>query len=606
MIDSSSAHFGKITLNKKSMYSTWFLPLGYHSLGDHSGLLAPCEFLQLGHLQRSLDDGLQGLLRIEKHLGLVILVLLDVEPDGGARRPGSRQSEDDPGPVREHNADSLLARDAPVDWVGILKVVRLGHSEGSHLASLSRARDDGSPEVLHHLVCAVRVAALVVIPAKVVPAVLVPVLHRNVLHGDEVSGSLVLLGQNAQPGKDGPDPVLLPDVVASSAEALLAANAALAGIHEVAEELPAGWGLEEGNPELGGHEVQGAAGRHAAGHALEAVLEVRDALLGVRGDHGHRVRGGDEEVLAQDHVPVPVSVTRGAEVILPALVEHQRDELLGVGQVGVGVPAPKVLLRHAVLQAVLAAAQRLHEDRLGVSPRHGVQRVEHEAELRAGQELPQHVKVKDLLQQLEVVIDGGDHLDGEGVPVLDLPDGGQVDVGHVRARQDLADGLGLLVDLVGDLLGRGLPRVVVELDAPVLLRPARVVARAHDEASVQSPLPDDGGGRGGGENGVLADVHLLQAVRRGDLDDDLGCLLVEPAAVASEHDALPLDLVAEGVKEGLHPVRKVVPGGEDLGLLPQARGPGLLALNGLRGHGRNLRGVHDHCSRCAEVAPTEV
>ena len=80
---------------------------------------------------------------------------------------------------------------------------------------------------------------------------------------------------------------------------------------------------------------------------LEAGLEVGDGLLGVGGDHGHRVGGGDEELLAQDHVAVAIAVGRRSKsrCVLPP---HRLHQVMRVRQVGVRVPAPKVLLRDRV------------------------------------------------------------------------------------------------------------------------------------------------------------------------------------------------------------------------------------------------------------------
>lgn len=47
--------------------------------------------------------------------------------------------------------------------------------------------------------------------------------------------------------------------------------------------------------------------------------------------------------------------------------------------------------------------------------------------------------------------------------------------------------------------------------------------------------------------------HLLQAIASGDLADDLRRILVEIPAIATQGDGLPLHLVTEGGKQGLHP-----------------------------------------------------
>lgn len=149
---------------------------------------------------------------------------------------------------------------------------------------------------------------------------------------------------------------------------------------------------------------------------------------------------------------------------------------------------------------------------------------------------------------------------------------------------ELGDGLGEAKDFVGDLLGGGLARAVVELDAPVLLctqaaaaaaaavrqpcesgeaaarqpssemgdgngnscgvlhrphssrspwpaapapsgrqrtRAAGVVGGRHDEAPVQLAAADERAHGGGGHDGILAHHHLAHAVAGRDAQDDL-------------------------------------------------------------------------------------
>lgn len=79
---------------------------------------------------------------------------------------------------------------------------------------------------------------------------------------------------------------------------------------------------------------------------LQARLEVWDGIS-IGCDHGHRIRGRDEKLLAQNHVPVTIAVGSSSKVgavVTPADV----NQLLGIGQVGVGVAAPKVLFGNAI------------------------------------------------------------------------------------------------------------------------------------------------------------------------------------------------------------------------------------------------------------------
>ena len=85
-----------------------------------------------------------------------------------------------------------------------------------------------------------------------------------------------------------------------------------------------------------------------------------------RRDDGDRVGGADEEGLPQDHVPVAVAVRGGPESRGVLLGPHRLDQLVGVGQVGVGVAPAKVLERGAVDDRFWVGAQRVDEDGLGV------------------------------------------------------------------------------------------------------------------------------------------------------------------------------------------------------------------------------------------------
>ena len=75
---------------------------------------------------------------------------------------------------------------------------------------------------------------------------------------------------------------------------------------------------------------------------LQARLEVGDGIS-IGCNHCHRVGWCDEELLSQNHVPVTIAV-RGSAKVRALVAPAQVDQLLGIGQVGVRVAAPKVLL----------------------------------------------------------------------------------------------------------------------------------------------------------------------------------------------------------------------------------------------------------------------
>ena len=241
--------------------------------------------------------------------------------------------------------------------------------------------------------------------------------------------------------------------------------------------------------------------------------------------------------------------------------------------------AGEVLLGVVVDAGRRVRAEDVHEDGLGVRTGDGVHGVELHLEVGAGDERLDEVEVEHLPGELEVVRDGVDHLN---LKVAELGDAslGEVHVGDVR-HLERVHGLGEAVNLVGDLLGRGLAGGVVELDPPVLLGAAGVVRGGHDEAAVCLARANHSGGGGGGEEAVLADVNLAHAVAGGELDDDLRRFLVKPATVAAENHRGALHLLlGEGEEQRLDPVREVVALGEHGGLLPETGGARLLALDG--------------------------
>mmetsp|Transcript_12633 Transcript_12633/g.26643 ORF Transcript_12633/g.26643 Transcript_12633/m.26643 type:complete len:642 (+) Transcript_12633:206-2131(+) len=559
-------------------------------LGDDGGGLAAGELLQLGHLEGEGDEVGQALLGVQPVLALVRLVLLNVQADGGARGAGAGEAEDDARAVGEDEAQALALGHGPVDGVGVLEVIRNGHLVVAHLRARRALRLDLA-DVVHHGLRLVGLAALVVVAREKVAPERLPVVHGDVLHRHQLAARghvLVLVRQDAQPRQHRPDAVLLADVVSAGAEGLLAADGELAGVHEIAEELPPGGGLEEGHAHLLRHAVQGRGGGHGARQTLDAALEVGDGL-GVGGDHGDGVGGGDEEVVAQDHVAIAVAVGRRAKHGR-RLAEHGRHQLLRVRQVGVGMSPAKVLEGGVVGHGGLGGAELVAEDGLGVGAGDGVQSVKLHRELGAGQQALDHVEVEALLEELQVVRDAVDHLHLKVVK-LGHANLGEVDVGDVGHLEGLHL-LGVAEDLVGDLLGRGLAAGVVELDAPVLGGPAGVVGGGHDEAAVRLALADHRGGGGGGQDGVLPHVHLLDAVARGQLQDDLRRLLVEVAPIAAQHHGAALELgLRESAEEGLHPVAEVVLAHEDVGLLAQPGGASLLAVDGLGGDLRHRHGI---------------
>mmetsp|Transcript_8637 Transcript_8637/g.27096 ORF Transcript_8637/g.27096 Transcript_8637/m.27096 type:complete len:1102 (-) Transcript_8637:19-3324(-) len=589
---------------------------GVGRLRDDGGLVAAGEFLELGELHGDLDEGVDDLRDMFVEDGGV--VLLDVESDGSAGAGGAREAEDDARAVSHEEADALVLRDGSVDGVDIAEDV--GGGDGVGADGLARVLGGHGGHRSHHFCRLGLVDALVVVAAVVVAAVRGPVLLDDLLDGDERGlGRLVVVGEDAEPGEDGEEAVLLADVVRARPERLLAAEQGgvvdaleeRLGVHEVSEELPPGRRLEEREVELGGDEVDGAAGGHAPRDGFDAALGLEEGNgVGVGGEDGERVGGRDEELGAEDHVAIAVAVRGGAEGgdvggvgdgPAGAVDGHLLGEVDGVGEVGVSVVAAEVGEGVGVHAARLGEAELGDEEGFGVWTGDAVHGVEDHGEVGPGEEGLDDVEVEDGLEEVDVRLDAVDDLDGDdGRAVLGLDPGlaelGDVDVGEGFAHVDRGDGLRVGVDEVGELLGRGAAVLAVVLDAKVLVGPARVVGGGEEEGAKGllpdgALLADDGRERGRAGDAVLGDPDAPDAVGRGDLDDDLDGGVVVEAAVPADDERHVGDVRARGDERGeggLDEVVEVVALHEELGLLPQARGPGLLAVDGRRLERRDL------------------
>jgi len=152
----------------------------------------------------------------------------------------------------------------------------------------------------------------------------------------------------------------------------------------------------------------------------------------------------------------------------------------------------------------------------------------------------------------------------------------------------------VLVDRVGDLLGRRAAVLDVVLDAEVALGTARVVAGREHDAAMTGVLADHAAHGRRRQDAAAAHQHLLDAVRGGHAQDGLDRLAIEIAAVAAHHQVTALAF-AQGQEDGFDKILEVA-GLLELGhLLAQARGAGTLpgergGRDGLDGHAVLLSG----------------
>lgn len=455
-------------------------------LGLDIGLITANELLELEKLGGHLDLGLEEVLGVQVVRLGVGAVLLEVQANGGAGRASAGETDNDAAARGEGGVQTLVGGDRAVK-IGVGEVA--GASDGavypgqfrsilkisywyfiSRLTSNLAADEVGvGDEVLedtNDLVGTLAVDILVVVTGEEGTTVLGPEVLLDLLDGR--SDARVLLADTSndvQPGDDGPETILLTNVVASSAERLLTTDGKLISIEEGAEELPAGGDLVAVQALLLGNQVDGAGGRHGAGQAVNTLLlEVGDEV-GVVGNDGQGVAGGDESVGAVDHVAVTITV--GGSTEGDVVLVNDLDEGVGVGQVGVGVAAVEVGAGDTVLGGALET-KLLLEDGGSIRTSDTVQAVKEDLEIGVGlEELLDEVEIEDVLEHLDVVNSAIDDLNLEGAVGLGA-DGGDVDIGDVG---DLVggEGLGGLVDLVGDGLGGGATVGKVVLDTEVVL-----------------------------------------------------------------------------------------------------------------------------------------
>jgi hypothetical protein len=213
-------------------------------LGPDVRLDAANELLQLEEVGGELDVVLEVLLSIKAELARVGLVLLDVQTDGGAAGTGAGETDDDAAAVVELDVDALVLADAAVE-VGVGEVIGL-----DNLAASDGGADEfallGADELVDvgdHLGGVFALAALVVVAGEEGAAVNAPEVLLDALDARGGAGLLANAGDDVQPGDNGPETVLLADVVRTGTEGLLTADAHLLGVEETAEELPAGGDL---------------------------------------------------------------------------------------------------------------------------------------------------------------------------------------------------------------------------------------------------------------------------------------------------------------------------------------------------------------------------
>jgi hypothetical protein len=179
------------------------------------------------------------------------------------------------------------------------------------------------------------------------------------------------------------------------------------------------------------------------------------------------------------------------------------------------------------------------------------------------------VKVEDVLEHLEVVLGGVEDLNIEVADLL-RADLAQVNIGDVG---DLVgcDGLGGLVDLVGDAFRCRCTVCEVVLDTEVLVGASGIVASSQQDTTSGLAYADDVASSWCAEDAILADQQLLDTVGGTDLGDQLSDFGVPVTAITTNDEGGALNAFGDGQQDAGNESLRVVVLLENLDLLAQAR-----------------------------------
>lgn len=288
---------------------------------------------------------------------------------------------------------------------------------------------DQAAELTNNLVRSLRVNILIVVASEECSPVLSPEILLNLLDGRSDIGVLDTKSSNdVQPGDNGPEAVLLANVVATSTKTLLAADGELLGVEESTEELPAGGDLVYVKTLGLAYEVDGTGCRHGTGKTINTILLEVGNQVSMVGDDGQRIAGRDEGVGAVNHVTVTIAVRGCAKG--NALLVNNLDKRVRVGEIGIGMAAVEVWAGNAVLGSS-SKAKFLFENGSSVGTCHSVKGVEQDLEVgMRREELLDSVKVKDILEHGNVVGRAVNDLNLEATVCLST-NGLDVDIGDI-------------------------------------------------------------------------------------------------------------------------------------------------------------------------------
>jgi hypothetical protein len=213
--------------------------------------------------------------------------------------------------------------------------------------------------------------------------------------------------------------------------------------------------------------------------------------------------------------------------------------------------AAEILKRGGVEHHRRICTQAPDQNLFCIGTGHGMHGIERHLEAACDQ-CADRVEIEQGFHQFGIVGYGIDHFNDHAVHFegSDL-----IKIGVVEIRDQIAvDHLAAGINCVGDLLGRRPAIGHIVLDAEILCRAARIVARRQDQAAERSIFADQMRGCRRRENAALAHQHATEPVCRrhphGGLDD---LTIVEPA-IAANHQCgafKALETVKDGLDEGL-------------------------------------------------------
>ena len=369
----------------------------------------------------------------------------------------------------------------------------------------------------------------------------------------------------------------------AGAEALLAAERGLAGIQQIAEELPARGRLETGNAQLFCHAVGRGTRGHGPGNAGNP-LGIARCQRGIGREDGERVGGRHIHAPPDDEVAVTIAIG-GCTEIRPALWHHQVDEFLSMDEIGVRVVAAEIGQRCSVHHRASGEAQHFFQDAMRIGAGDGTHGIELHGET-GGDQRADRVEVEQRLHQRCIVVHGIDHLDarGAGHGFAGLV---QINVGRVGDAV-MRERLGLRKDGIGELLGRGPAIRGIELDAEIAFGSARIVACRENDAAEGAMLADHMRGGGRGEQPAPPHQNAAEPVGHRHADRRLDHLRIVEAPVAPDHERLPAETL-QCIEDRLDEVLGIMPLPEHAHLFSQAGGARLLAVEGCGRHGEDHR-----------------